>query len=150
MLTVAHLIIGLTSVTPYVPLVIIGVSYSVYAAAIWPSVSFVVLEHQLGTAYGLITSVQNMGLASAPLFVGLIKDKTGHYKWVEVFFACIGSVGVLLGTWLHRVDAKNGGILNKSHFNAAPAGGGDKAYETLEEEDLDYADPYNPSVVKDV
>ena len=50
-------------------------------------------EIQLGTAYGVITSVQNSGLAIFPLIVSVINDKTGAYTWVELFFAMLAGIG---------------------------------------------------------
>lgn len=127
-LSLAHLLMAFTHIEPAVPLVIIGLSYSVYAAAVWPSVAFVIEEHQLGTAYGLITAVQNAGLATAPLLVGTIQDHTcedqpgiDHCVCVthcvvstEIFFACIAAVGVVVGILLNIEDARMGGVLNKA------------------------------------
>eukprot|EP01006_Ploeotia_vitrea_P006478 TRINITY_DN13244_c0_g1_i1.p1 TRINITY_DN13244_c0_g1~~TRINITY_DN13244_c0_g1_i1.p1 ORF type:complete len:521 (+),score=265.98 TRINITY_DN13244_c0_g1_i1:51-1565(+) len=124
----AHLIMAFTMVNPIVPLAILGVAYSVYAAAIWPSVAYVVQERFLGTAYGLITAVQNAGLASTPIIVGVILDAGGEvcktrddcshkkagYEYVEIFFSSIAFVGVCLGVLLNVVDARNGGVLNKA------------------------------------
>jgi len=114
-LVVAHMVMGFTHPPAPVPLVIIGASYCVYAAAMWPSVSYVVEPRVLGTAYGFITSVQNGGLAVVPLIVGAIKDKTGSYRYVELFFACFAFCGVFIGIALNIVDARAGGVLNRAH-----------------------------------
>jgi MFS family permease len=57
-------------------LILTGVGYSIYASAIWGSVPYVVDANALGTAFGLTTAIQNVGLVVAPTIVGLIKDNT--------------------------------------------------------------------------
>jgi len=54
----------------------VGIGYSIYAAAIWGSVPYVVNPESIGTAFGLTTAIQNIGLVIAPTLVGYIKDKT--------------------------------------------------------------------------
>jgi MFS family permease len=70
---------------PYLAMVGMGLAYSILACALWPLVAFIVPEHQLGTAYGIMQSVQNLGLAIVPIVVGLIIDNVG-YLILEVFF----------------------------------------------------------------
>lgn len=131
-LMLAHVLLAFTHIQPAVCLVIIGISYSIYAAVVWPSVAFVVEEHQLGTAYGLITAVQNAGLAVAPLLVGQIQDSTcidnndpdpkkarcvcvTHcVVGTELFFVGVAAVGVFIGVLLNLEDARMGGVLNKA------------------------------------
>ncbi|XP_059159545.1 major facilitator superfamily domain-containing protein 1-like [Physella acuta] len=50
---VSHMMLAFTFVNPYIPMVVLGLSYSVLASAIWPLVAFVVPRKQLGTAYGM-------------------------------------------------------------------------------------------------
>merc|ERR1712196_69268 len=72
-LMTVHLVLAFVpadNLNPAVPLTFLGVSYSVYAAAIWPAVAYVIPARQLGTAYGLVTAVQNSGLALVPLAIG--------------------------------------------------------------------------------
>jgi hypothetical protein len=49
----AHLLLGFTFVNPYFAMVLMGLSYSLLAASLWPMVAMIVPKHQLGTAYGL-------------------------------------------------------------------------------------------------
>ena len=58
------------------PLILTGVGYSIYAAAIWGSIPYVVDENSVGTAFGLATAIQNIGLTISPTIVGMIKDGT--------------------------------------------------------------------------
>lgn len=100
----------------YIPLVLQGCAYSVYAAALWPSIPFVVEEHHIGTAYGLATAVQNIGLASFPIIVAGIYHLVGSYANVEPFFATLGVIGTLSGIALIIWDRNNGGNLKSAEY----------------------------------
>lgn len=107
-----HMSFAFTSIPAYPPLIVLGVAYSVYAAVIWPSVALVVDEHMIGTAYGVVTAVQNMGLAFVPMIVGTLQSS---YTNVETFFMCMGCLGVLVSIWLNYLDKQTGSRLNKPH-----------------------------------
>lgn len=55
-LVVAHLLLAVTSVNPFIPLTLLGVAYSFFAAVLWPAIPLVVEEHHVGTAYGVVTA----------------------------------------------------------------------------------------------
>uniref|UniRef100_A0A9J8A310 Lysosomal dipeptide transporter MFSD1 n=1 Tax=Cyprinus carpio carpio TaxID=630221 RepID=A0A9J8A310_CYPCA len=77
---------------------LLGLSYSLLACALWPMVAFVVPEHQLGTAYGFMQSIQNLGLALMSMAAGSILDLRG-YLFLEVFFIaclCLALLAVVL------------------------------------------------------
>ena len=77
-----HLTLGLTQITPILPLIFLGMSYSIYGVAIWPSIA-TITEHEeaklailhgqdrvpklVGTAFGISTSVLNAALTIFPL-----------------------------------------------------------------------------------
>lgn len=81
----SHSLLAFTFINPWVPMCFMGVGYSVLACALWPMVAIVIPEHQLGTAYGIMQSVQNLGLAVTPLIAGYLVDAKG-YIVLEVFF----------------------------------------------------------------
>lgn len=54
------------------PMVMIGLAYSIYVSALWPMVPYVVKPQVVGTAYGLVTSIQNMGMGFGPNLIGYI------------------------------------------------------------------------------
>jgi MFS family permease len=56
------------------PLVLCGVGYSIYASVIWGSIPYTVEPKTVGTAYGICTAIQNIGLAYAPWQVSSIID----------------------------------------------------------------------------
>jgi len=101
------------------PLVVIGVGYSIYASACWGSVPYVVPPNKVGTAFGLTTAIQNIGLVIAPTFVGYIKDKTRDidhgFMYMNMFFVLINIVGFLLAASLLYIDVyERNGILEST------------------------------------
>jgi len=50
---VAHSILAFTFITPYVGVCILGVAYSALASALWPMISLLIPDYQLGTAFGM-------------------------------------------------------------------------------------------------
>jgi len=62
------------------PLVLVGLGYCIYGAAIWASIPYVVKPHTLGTAFGVTTAVQNGGMAIFPTIGGYIHDQTAKMK----------------------------------------------------------------------
>ena len=62
----SHLIMGLTNVYPTLPMIALGAALVLVPAAMWPSVPLIVKKERTGTAFGLITMVQNVGLAVFP------------------------------------------------------------------------------------
>uniref|UniRef100_A0A4W3K0M4 Lysosomal dipeptide transporter MFSD1 n=1 Tax=Callorhinchus milii TaxID=7868 RepID=A0A4W3K0M4_CALMI len=86
---IAHMMLAFTFWNPWIAMSLLGISYSLLACALWPMVAFVVPEHQIGTAYGFMQSIQNLGLAVIAIAAGAILDSRG-YLLLEVFFcACV-------------------------------------------------------------
>lgn len=101
-----------------VPLIFTGIGYSIYASAIWGSVPYVVNKNAVGTAFGLATSIQNIGLCSAPSIVGYIKDQTRSidhgFFHMNVFFVAINIVGLILNMNLYYIDVTyNNSVLDR-------------------------------------
>lgn len=82
---VSHAMLAFTFIQPLVAMIIMGIGYSVLACALWPMVSLVIPTHQLGTAYGIMQSVQNLGLGCVVLAAGYIVDLKGNIV-LEIFF----------------------------------------------------------------
>ena len=61
----------------WVTTVMIGIAFSLVPAVLWPSVPYLVEEQRLGTAYGLMTMLQNLGLTVANLLAGYVNDASG-------------------------------------------------------------------------
>ena len=63
------MILGFSEMSPVFPLILQGVAFSIFAAVIWPSVPLCVEQRHVGTAFGVMSAVQNIGLTLFPVFV---------------------------------------------------------------------------------
>jgi MFS family permease len=104
----AHLMLGLTGVHPAVPFLLMGISFSLVPAALWPAVPILIRERYLGTAYGLIGWIQNIGLALFPWIGGKLVDAAGgnDYTYMQIMFASLGFVGLLFSFLLKAADRR--------------------------------------------
>jgi len=59
---------------PWVPIIILSVGFSILACALWPMVSFLVPQKNIGMAYGVMQAIQNLGLALVGLATGVMVD----------------------------------------------------------------------------
>ena len=96
-------------------ILVLGASFSLVPAALWPSVPKLVDAKVIGSAYSLIFWIQNIGLWLFPMLIGKILDKTNpgvtnpveqNYTWALVMLACLGIAALIIGVILKRVDAK--------------------------------------------
>jgi MFS family permease len=76
MLVVVHSLLAFTTLTPMVPMFLLGVTFSLVPAAMWPAIARIVGDNRLGTAYGLTFSIQNIGLWALPIVIGMVLDGT--------------------------------------------------------------------------
>jgi len=72
LLIIAHLMFAKTYIEPRIPIFILGIAFSLVPAAMWPAVTKIVGENKIGTAYGGMFSVQNLGLWAFPMLIGLV------------------------------------------------------------------------------
>lgn len=114
-LLLVHLIFSLTNMMPYLPMVLLGIAFSLVPASMWPSMVKLVPEKQIGTAYGLMYSIQNLGLWGFPLVAGLILDRTNpgnpevaDYSTTILMFSVLGLLGLFFAFMLKREDKKGG------------------------------------------
>jgi len=115
LLLIIHLLFALTNVPPHIPMILLGVAFSLVPAALWPSMVQLVKEKQIGTAYGIMYSVQNLGLFALPILVGVILDATNqggveklNYTPTMIMFAALGVLGLVFSFLLKYEDKKNG------------------------------------------
>jgi len=108
-LTVA--ILGLTALEPWVSTVLMGISWSLVPAVIWPATTMVVPRRQLGTALGLITLIQALGIGAANLGAGIIADRAGAgpanpagYDAVLLFFGAVSLAALASVVMLWRYE----------------------------------------------
>lgn len=112
-LLAVHLAFGLTNILPYIPMILLGIAFSLVPAAMWPSMVKLVDDKQIGTAYGLMYSIQNLGLWGFPLIAGILLDKfnpgnpeVADYTAPIFMFAALGLIGLFFALMLKREDKK--------------------------------------------
>ena len=117
------------AVVAYITILVLGASFSLVPASLWPSVPKLVDEKVIGSAYSLIFWIQNIGLWLFPMLIGKILDATNKGLVAEVnsgaisaeaaatqynytapllMLACLGIAALILGIILKRVDKKKG------------------------------------------
>lgn len=109
----SHLVMGLTRINPVFPMITLGVAFVLIPAAMWPSIPLVVRKEVLGTAYGLMTMIQNIGLAAFPALNGKLRDTTHSYTASQIMFASLGVCGLIFAILLKKADARNKDALEK-------------------------------------
>lgn len=137
-----HLIFALllpathSEVLAYATIIVLGVSFALVPAALWPSVPKIIEEKVLGSAYCLIFWVQNIGLCLVPLLIGAVLDSVNadnpavvaakaqievlraegvenpdvfipyNYTVPMLIFACFGVLALILAIYLKALDKK--------------------------------------------
>jgi nitrate/nitrite transporter NarK len=125
-----------SEILAYATIIVLGISFALVPAALWPSVPKIIDEKVLGSAYCLIFWVQNIGLCLVPLLIGSVLDKVNannpaviaakeqieqlHAAGVEnpdvfipydytipmVIFAGFGVLALVISIYLKMLDAK--------------------------------------------
>jgi predicted MFS family arabinose efflux permease len=116
-------LVPLTKTIAYIALILLGVSFSLVPAALWPSVPKLVEERYLGSGYSVIFWIQNIGLWGFPIIIGATlqaanpgvseqiragAEVTYNYAVPMLIFASLGVLAFLLGLWLKVLDKKKG------------------------------------------
>lgn len=106
-----YLIMAYVHISLYIPMAMMGIAFSLIPAIMWPSVAYIVDESKLGTAYGLMTMIQNIGLAGFNLLVGWANDFAGAsagnpagYNLGMWIFSCLGFFGLAFAFLLRRSE----------------------------------------------
>lgn len=107
----AHVIMALTLWNLWIPMIMLGIGYSIMCSALWPLVAIAVPQQQLGTAYGVMQAIQNLGLAIASNVTGMLVDWKG-YITVELFFVFWVAISVIFCIALMIIDSSTEGMLN--------------------------------------
>lgn len=99
-------------------IVVLGVSFSLVPAAMWPSVPKIIDPVILGSAYSLIFWIQNIGLCFVPLIIGTTLNATGGYRVPMMIFASLGVIALLLTFALKIEDRRKGYGLEEPNIKA--------------------------------
>ena len=113
------------TIVAYVTILVLGASFSLVPAALWPSVPKLVDEKIIGSAYAAIFWIQNIGLGLFPALIGMVLNKTNaegtaahdlDYTWALVMLAALGIAALLISVYLRAVDKKKGYGLEKPNI----------------------------------
>ncbi|GBD90261.1 putative sulfoacetate transporter SauU [bacterium BMS3Abin04] len=97
-----YLMMAYTHVSLYIPMAMMGIAFSLIPAVMWPSVAIITDESKLGTAYGLMTLIQNIGLAGFNFLIGWANDFSSGYNLGMWIFSILGFLGVLFAFLLRK------------------------------------------------
>ena len=100
----AYLTMAFTMAPPVIPMIVLGAAFVLVPAAMWPSIPLIVEKNRVGTAFGLTTMIQNIGLALFPWLNGLLRDATQDYTASMVMFSCLGFLGLCFAFLLLRSE----------------------------------------------
>jgi MFS family permease len=90
---------------PIYGLIMLGLTYSLFASVIWPAISLVVRKDLVGFAYGITTSLQNAGLSLFPIIVAAIYSHSKNYLPTIYFFVSLMMVSILISVALIVVNS---------------------------------------------
>jgi hypothetical protein len=114
-------------IVAYVTILVLGASFSLVPAALWPSVPKLVDEKIIGSAYAAIFWIQNIGLGLFPALIGIVLNNTNpegtaahelNYTWALVMLAALGIAALLISIYLRAVDKKKGYGLEQPNIKA--------------------------------
>ncbi len=113
LLPVSIAIMAATDWSLWVATALVGVSYSLVPAVMWPLASKLVAPEKIGTALGLMFVVQNAGIAGANLVAGWLNDRAGAsaanpagYLPMMWFFGVASAAGFVFSVLLWRVAGR--------------------------------------------
>lgn len=109
LLPITFLLLGIGQADLWMVTVLIGVSFSLIPAILWPAVAQVVTPLRLGTAYGLMTMLQNIGLTTSNVAAGYLNDSAGAgadnpagYIGMIWYFGLLSLAGLIFAILLFR------------------------------------------------
>jgi len=98
------------------PMAMMGIAFLLVPAVMWPSVALIVDSSKLGTAYGLMTMIQNIGLFGFNLLIGFANDAAGAsaanpagYNVGMWIFSTLGFAGLIFAYLLRRSELGSDG-----------------------------------------
>ncbi|MBQ5844272.1 MAG: MFS transporter [Alistipes sp.] len=113
-----------SKIIAFAAIILLGVSFSLVPAALWPSVPKIMDKRFLGSAYSLIFWVQNFGLSFIPMLIGYVLEKSNpgvaeqieagvagaayNYTYPMLVFVGLGILALIFALYLKADDKKNG------------------------------------------
>ncbi|MGE5354583.1 MAG: MFS transporter [Acidobacteriota bacterium] len=99
-----YLLMAYTSINLVIPMAMMGISFSLVPAVMWPSVAIITDESRLGTAYGLMTMIQNIGLFGFNMIIGWANDMSHGYTLGMWIFSSLGFFGLVFAYFLRKSE----------------------------------------------
>jgi MFS family permease len=108
---------GIKVFIAYAAIILLGISFSLVPASLWPSVPKLIDNKVLGSAYALIFWIQNIGLYAFPMIIGSVLKSSNpgitvptEYNFTNpmLLFASLGVLAFFIGLWLKIVDKRKG------------------------------------------
>eukprot|EP00602_Paraphysomonas_sp_CaronLab_P000927 CAMPEP_0185032134 /NCGR_PEP_ID=MMETSP1103-20130426/20020_1 /TAXON_ID=36769 /ORGANISM="Paraphysomonas bandaiensis, Strain Caron Lab Isolate" /LENGTH=532 /DNA_ID=CAMNT_0027567917 /DNA_START=342 /DNA_END=1937 /DNA_ORIENTATION=+ len=122
-LSLAHMMMSCSAGNPLIPLLLVGLAYSIFASVIWPVVPMLVEYHLQGLAFGVMTCTQNLAQTAIPAVISIVltenaqhhdhSTSTAHLREgtmlkgvqkCEVLFAALSLLGMVFGGLLWYLD----------------------------------------------
>ncbi len=113
-----------STIIAFAAIILLGISFSLVPASLWPSIPKIMDKRFLGSAYSLIFWVQNFGLSLTPMLIGWALEKSNpgvaeqiaagvegvayNYTLPMLIFASLGGLALLFSLWLKGMDKRNG------------------------------------------
>ncbi|MBR5807679.1 MAG: MFS transporter [Alistipes sp.] len=113
-----------SEVVAFVAIILLGISFSLVPASLWPSIPKIMDKRFLGSAYSLIFWIQNFGLSGTPILIGWalktsnpgvaeqiaagVEGASYNYTLPMLMFASLGGLALLFSLWLKAMDKRNG------------------------------------------
>ena len=106
-----YLIMAYTQISLWIPIIMMGISFSMIPAVMWPSVAYIVDEKRLGTGYALMSLIQQIGFFAFNWAIGFANDLTGAgesnpggYAMGMWIFSILGFLGLFFSIMLRRSE----------------------------------------------
>jgi MFS family permease len=113
LLIVAHMVLGFTDLAPRYPMMVLGAGFVLVPAALWPAVPLLVRKNMVGTAFGVMTQIQNIGLFAFPKANGWLREATGDYTASQLMFVGLGVIALIAAFMLLASDRRSGSVLER-------------------------------------
>jgi MFS family permease len=95
-----------------IPIAMLGIAFSLVPAVMWPAVAYIVEEKRLGTAYSVMTLIQQVGVAGMNWLIGRANDASqasaanpGGYATGMWIFSILGFLALIFAILLNRAEA---------------------------------------------
>lgn len=106
-----YLLMVYSNITLYVPIIMLGLAFSLIPAIMWPSVAYLVKQNRLGTAYSIMTLIQQIGVFAFNYLLGWSNDLSGAsaenpegYAMGMWILSILGVIGFVFAYLLRKTE----------------------------------------------